>query len=148
MTVISLAFEFNLKGVLWWQRAVNYILDKGKGSFLGSLFAIKLLECDLHFGLKWAFSWQLRSFVEKHQLYNDSQYALPGKWYHAPTLNKPEEFNTGLNLFLKESTWLKYMAQSLKWHGRPIQIQLYRSSGFTAAILFTLVVTLNVGNNC
>jgi hypothetical protein len=77
---------------------VNYILDKGKGSCLGSLFTIKLLECDLHFGLKWAFTWQLGSFAEKHQLYNDYQHTLPGKWHHVPTINKPEEFNNGLKI--------------------------------------------------
>ena len=100
MPVISLAFEFDLKGVLWWQQVVHYILDKGKGSCLGSLSTIKLLECDLHFGLKWAFTWQMGSFAEKHQLYNykDYQHALPGKWHHVPTINKPEEFNNGFKI--------------------------------------------------
>ena len=56
MVIVSLAFEFGLKGVSRWHKAVDYILEKGKGPALGKLRTIKLLECDLNFGLKWAFA--------------------------------------------------------------------------------------------
>ena len=52
MTIISLVFEFGLKGVHQWRSSVDYILEKGKGPVLGKLRTIKLLECDLNFGLK------------------------------------------------------------------------------------------------
>ena len=57
MVIVSLAFEFCLKGVSRWHNAVDYILEKDKGTVLGKLRTIKLLECDLNFGLKWAFEW-------------------------------------------------------------------------------------------
>ena len=88
MEIVSLAFEFGLKGVSRWHNAVDYILEKGKGPVLGKLRTIKLLECDLNFGLKWAFAWRLGAFAEKHELYNSAQHALPGKWCHTPALNK------------------------------------------------------------
>ena len=53
--IVSLAFEFDLKGVSRWHKSVDYILGKGKVPVLGKLRTIKLLECDLNFGLKWAF---------------------------------------------------------------------------------------------
>ena len=93
LTIVSLAFEFGLKGVRRWHKAVDYILEKGKGPVLGKLRTIKLLECDLNFGLKWAFAWRLGSFAEKHDLYNHSQHALPGKWCHTPALNKTLTFD-------------------------------------------------------
>ena len=57
MKIVSLAFEFDLKGFHRWHSSVDYILEKGKGPVLGNLCTIKLLECDLNFGLKWAFAW-------------------------------------------------------------------------------------------
>ena len=68
MTIVSLAFEFGLKGVHQWHSSGDYILEKGKGPVLGNLRTIKLLECDLNFGLKWAFAWRLGKFADKHQL--------------------------------------------------------------------------------
>jgi hypothetical protein len=59
MTIVSIAFEFDLKGVRQWHKAVDYILEKGKGPVIGKLHTIKLLECDLNFGLKWDFAWRL-----------------------------------------------------------------------------------------
>ena len=50
-------FEFGLKGVHRWHSSVDYILEKGKDPVLGKLRTIKLLECDLNFGLKLAFAW-------------------------------------------------------------------------------------------
>ena len=50
--IVSLAFEFGLKGVRRCHKVVDYILEKGKGPVLGKLRTIKLLECDLNFGLK------------------------------------------------------------------------------------------------
>ena len=32
---------------------------------------IKLMECDLNFGLKCAFAWRLGKFTEKHDLYKN-----------------------------------------------------------------------------
>ena len=90
MTIVSLAFDFGLKGVAQWHKAVDYILEKGKGLMLGKLRTIKLLECDLNFGLKWAFAWRLGSFAENHKLYTKSQHVLPGLCCHSPVtlLNK------------------------------------------------------------
>ena len=51
------------------------------------------MECDLDFGLKWAFVWRLGEFTEKHELYNKAQHTLPGKWYHTPALNKTLTFD-------------------------------------------------------
>ena len=92
MTLVSLAFEFGLKGIHRWHSSVDYILEKGKGPVLGKLRTIKLLECDLNFGLKGAFAWRLGKFANKHQLYNQNQHALPGKWCHSPALNKTLTF--------------------------------------------------------
>ena len=88
MTIVSLPCEFGLKGVHRWHQLVNYILEKGKIPMLGKLCTIKLLECDLDFGLKCVFPWQLGQFTDKHQLYNKNQHTLPGKWCHSPALNK------------------------------------------------------------
>ena len=63
MEIVSLAFEFGLKGVSRWHNAVDYILEKGKGPVVGKLRTIKLLECDLNFGLKWTFAWRLGAFA-------------------------------------------------------------------------------------
>ena len=52
-----------------------------------------MLECDLNFGLKWAFAWRLGAFAEKHEIYNNAQHALPGKWCHTPALNKTLTFD-------------------------------------------------------
>ena len=93
MTIVSLAFEFGLKRVHRWHSSVDYILEKGKGPVLGKLRTIKLLECDLNFGLKWAFAWRLGKFADKHQLYNQNQHALPGKWCHSTALNKTLTFD-------------------------------------------------------
>ena len=93
MTIVSLAFKFVLKLFHRWHSSVDYILEKGKGPVLGKLRTIKLLECDLNFGLKWAFAWRLGKFADKHQLYNQNQHALPGKWCHSPALNKTLTFD-------------------------------------------------------
>ena len=37
-TIASLAFEFGLKGVSRWHKAVNYILEKFKGPVLGNMY--------------------------------------------------------------------------------------------------------------
>jgi hypothetical protein len=102
-TIVSLAFEFVLKGVHRWQNYVYYILEKGKGPFLGKLCTIKLLECDLNFGLKWDFTWRLGKFADKHQLYNQNQHALPGKWCHSPALNKTLTFDLMMQTHLDGS---------------------------------------------
>ena len=52
ITIISLGCEFILKGVHRWHKSVDYILEKVKGPMFGNLRTIKLLECDLDFGLK------------------------------------------------------------------------------------------------
>ena len=44
MTIVSLAFDFGLKGDHRWHSSVDYILEKGKGHVLGKLCTIKLLE--------------------------------------------------------------------------------------------------------
>ena len=93
MMIVSLAFEFGLKGVSRWHNVVNYILEKGNGPVLGKLCTIKLLKCDLNFGLKWAFAWRLESFVEKHGIYSNTQHAIPGKWCHTPALHKTLTFD-------------------------------------------------------
>ena len=90
---MSLAFEFHLKGFRRWHKAVDYILEKVKGPVLVKLCTIKLLELNLNFGLKLALAWRLGSFTEKHDIYNHSQHALPGKWCQTPALNKTLTFN-------------------------------------------------------
>ena len=60
---------------------------------LGKICIINLLECNLNFGLKWAFAWRLGSFTEKRDLYNHSQHSLSGKWCHTPVLNKTLTFD-------------------------------------------------------
>ena len=72
---------------------MDYILKKGKGPVLGKLRTIKLLECTLNFGLKWAFAWRLGAFAEKHEIYNSAKHVLPGKWCHNPALNKTLTFD-------------------------------------------------------
>ena len=37
MVIVSLAFEFGLKGVYRWHNVVDYIIEKGKGPVLGKL---------------------------------------------------------------------------------------------------------------
>jgi hypothetical protein len=76
--ILSLAFEFGLKGISRWHNAVDYILKKGKCTVLGKLRTIKLLECDHNFGLKCVFVWRLGAFVEKHEIYKKARHALPG----------------------------------------------------------------------
>jgi hypothetical protein len=93
MVIVSLAFEFGLKGVSRWHNTVDYMIKKGKGPVLGKLRTIKLMDCDLNFGLKWAFAWRLEEFAEKHEIYNKAQHALPGKWCHTPALNKNLTFD-------------------------------------------------------
>jgi hypothetical protein len=88
MVIVSLAFQFGLKGISRWHNTVDDILEKGKGPVLGKLRTIKLLECDLNFGLKWAFAWRLGEFAEKHEIYNNAHHALPGK-----ALNKTLTFD-------------------------------------------------------
>jgi hypothetical protein len=87
MVIVSLAFEFGLKGVSRWHNTVDYMIKKGKGPVLGKLRTIKLLECNLNFGIKWEFAWRLGAFAEKHGIHNNTQHALPGKWCHTPALN-------------------------------------------------------------
>ena len=70
MLIVSLAFEFGLKGVSWWH---------GKGLVLGKRRTIKLLVFCLNFVLKWALSWRLVAFAENHEIYNKAQHALPRK---------------------------------------------------------------------
>ena len=93
MTIVSLAFDFCDKGVVQCHNAFDYILETGKVPILGKLWTIKILECDLNFGLKWDFAWRLGAFAEKHDLYKRSQHALLGRWYHYSVLNKTPTFD-------------------------------------------------------
>ena len=63
-----MVFKCGIKGVTRWYKAVDYILENRKGPILRKMLNIKLLDCNLNFGLKWAFVWRLVSFTEKHEL--------------------------------------------------------------------------------
>ena len=93
MTIVSLTLKFGNKGVSIWHKAVDYILEKGKGPVIGMLQTIKLLECNLNFRLKWTFASRLGQLSETHNLYNPFQHTLPNIWYHTPALNKTPTFN-------------------------------------------------------
>jgi hypothetical protein len=71
-----------------WLRCTQVMLDKGKGVFINNLRIIQLLEADLNFLLGFIWSTRLNQAANNSNLFNTSQFALPGKTCNSAVLKK------------------------------------------------------------
>ena len=71
-----------------WLKCTQIMLDKGKGVYINNLRIIQLLEADLNFILGFIWSKQLNRAAARANLFNTSQYALPGKTCNSAVLKK------------------------------------------------------------
>mmetsp|Transcript_24392 Transcript_24392/g.34970 ORF Transcript_24392/g.34970 Transcript_24392/m.34970 type:complete len:783 (+) Transcript_24392:946-3294(+) len=71
-----------------WLRCTQIMLDKGKGVYINNLRIIQLLEADLNFIIGFIWSKRLNQAASRANLFNSSQYALPGKTCNSAVLKK------------------------------------------------------------
>ena len=71
-----------------WLRCTQVMLDKGKGVYINNLRIIQLLEADLNFIIGFIWSKRLNQAANRADLFNTSQYALPGKTCNSAVLKK------------------------------------------------------------
>mmetsp|Transcript_5783 Transcript_5783/g.8516 ORF Transcript_5783/g.8516 Transcript_5783/m.8516 type:complete len:216 (+) Transcript_5783:520-1167(+) len=71
-----------------WLRCTQVMLDKGKDVYINNLRIIQLLEADLNFMLGSVWSKQLNRAAARADLFNTSQYTLPGKTCNSAVLKK------------------------------------------------------------
>ena len=71
-----------------WQHVTQLMLEKGKGPGIENLRVIQLLEADLNWLLRFLWGKRLDRHATEEGVYNESQFASPGKLCQSAILNK------------------------------------------------------------
>jgi len=71
-----------------WQHVTQLMLEKGKGPAIENLRVIQLLEADLNWLLRFLWGKQLDRHAFDSGVYNEAQFASPGKLCQSAILNK------------------------------------------------------------
>ena len=71
-----------------WQHVTQLMLEKGKGPGIENLRVIQLLEADLNWLLRFLWGKKLEKHAQDNGVYNESQFASPGKLCQSAILNK------------------------------------------------------------
>jgi hypothetical protein len=71
-----------------WMNCTQVMLEKGKGNYINNLRIIQLLEADLNFVLRLIWGRRLNRAANNKDLYDASQYAVPGSLCNSAALQK------------------------------------------------------------
>ena len=71
-----------------WQHATQLMLEKGKGPAIENLRIIQLLEADMNWLLRYLWGRKLDRHAMDAGVYNEAQFASPGKLCHSAIVNK------------------------------------------------------------